>query len=242
MKFGAERNKIAVLAGLALILVYVIFFNSDDDAPRSAPPAASKSASSPPPASGFVPSEPRGPAVPRRASAPSPRARREGVSMEFRPSLKPGKPEDRPDPLTIDPTLRLDLLAKLQNISLEGGERSLFDFSQPPPPKTPEPKIVPQPVKKTVAQAEPAKPVAAAKPPKPKAPPIPLKFYGFASPAENGPKRAFFLDGDEVHVATEGEVVKKRYKVVRIGVNSVVMEDEQFHDQQTLGLVPELKG
>ena len=37
-----------------------------------------------------------------------------------------------------------------------------------------------------------------------------------------------------------GELVKKRYKVVRIGVNSVVVEDTQFKNhQQTLVLQQE---
>jgi hypothetical protein len=51
-----------------------------------------------------------------------------------------------------------------------------------------------------------------------------------------GEKRAFFLDGDDIVVATEGQLIKQRYKVIRIGVNSVVVEDMQFQNQQTLPL------
>jgi len=43
-------------------------------------------------------------------------------------------------------------------------------------------------------------------------------------------------------VAEEGEIIKKRYKVVRIGVNSVVMEDTQFNNTQTLPLQPAPQG
>ena len=50
-------------------------------------------------------------------------------------------------------------------------------------------------------------------------------------------KRAFFLENEDVFVANEGEVVKKRYKVVRISLNSVVMEDTEFKQQQTLPLI-----
>ncbi len=78
--------------------------------------------------------------------------------------------------------------------------------------------------------------VAKAEPPKPPPPPIPLKFYGFVNPLKAGTKRAFFLEGDEIHVAAEGDIIKKRYKVVRIGVNSAVVEDTQFQHQQTLPL------
>ena len=34
----------------------------------------------------------------------------------------------------------------------------------------------------------------------------------------------------------EGDLVKNRYKIVRIGVNSVIVEDIQFKSQQTLPL------
>ena len=44
------------------------------------------------------------------------------------------------------------------------------------------------------------------------------------------------MEGDDIHVVREGEVVKNRYKIVRIGVNSVVVEDLQFKSQQTLPL------
>ena len=50
---------------------------------------------------------------------------------------------------------------------------------------------------------------------------------------------AFFLDGDEISVAAEGDTVKKRYRVVRIGVNSVLMEDMESKRQQSLPLTEE---
>ena len=58
----------------------------------------------------------------------------------------------------------------------------------------------------------------------PQAPPIPLKFYGFASsPGE--PKKIFLKSGEDVFVAGEGEIVDRRYKVIRISPNSVEMQD-----------------
>ena len=55
-------------------------------------------------------------------------------------------------------------------------------------------------------------------------------------------RTAFFLDGEDILVATEGQVVKKRYRVVRIGTSSVVMEDTQSKTQQTLPLQEEAVG
>jgi endonuclease YncB( thermonuclease family) len=80
----------------------------------------------------------------------------------------------------------------------------------------------------------------AAGPPPP--PPIALKYYGFSTARNNGRKVAFFLDGDEISVAGEGETVKKRYRVVRIGVNSVLMEDTESKRQQSLPLTEEQPG
>jgi hypothetical protein len=155
------------------------------------------------------------------------------VLQEFRPSLKPKKPEDRPDPTTVDPTLRLDILAKLNSVTIEGSHRSVFEFGQPPaPPPTKEELNKKPPVPDPMLAARP--PAAPPGPPPP--PPIPLKFFGYVSPASAGSKRAFFLEGDDVHVVNEGDLVKRRYKIVRIGVNSVVVEDTQFKNQQTLPL------
>ena len=60
----------------------------------------------------------------------------------------------------------------------------------------------------------------------PAAPPIPLKFFGFAN--KPGEPRKIFLSsatGEDVWVAGEGEIVDRRYKVVRISPNSVEMQD-----------------
>jgi len=136
------------------------------------------------------------------------------------------------DPASIDPTLRLDLLAKVQSVALQGGERNLFQFGAAPLPKTPEPKVIPKSPAALAAAAESVKPAEAVKP---LPPPIPLKFFGY-SQARPGVKRAFFLDGDDIIVADEGAVVKKRYKILRIGINSVVVEDTEQKREQTLAL------
>ena len=143
--------------------------------------------------------------------------------------------------MTIDPTLRTDLLAKVQAVDVEGGRRNLFAVGQPPPPPLPpEPKIKPKAGSQVAAVAPPTGPPQP--PPEPQAPPITLKYYGYSSARGDNRKRAFFLDGDDILVAAEGETVKKRYRVVRIGVNSVVMEDTQFKHEQTLPLQEEAAG
>ncbi len=67
-----------------------------------------------------------------------------------------------------------------------------------------------------------------------------MKFFGYTTAFKQGNRRAFFLDGDEILVASEGDVLKKRYRVVRISANSVVMEDLDYKAEQTLPLEPQV--
>ncbi|HUS05215.1 MAG TPA: hypothetical protein VMZ52_02895 [Bryobacteraceae bacterium] len=228
MTLGAEPKKVVVLivlGAVAVIVLWVNVFSSADVPAAPARPAVSRPAA---PAVGA--SAPPQNAIVNRTS-------RTRALQEFRPSLKPKKPEDRPDPMAIDPTLRLDLLAKLQKVTVEGNHRNLFDMGQAPPPKgaaqdkdkskTP----APSPILPAPAATAPVTPAAPPPPPK-----IPLKFYGYVNPSAQPGKRAFFLDGEDVHVVTEGEIVKRRYKIVRIGINSVVVEDTENKNQQTIPL------
>lgn len=244
MKLGAEPKKIGIFAGL-IVLAAALHFMGDDGPPRSsgvgksAVPVPVSSPAATPAASGSAGPRTVTPAV--QTVRPNSSRR---VSQEFKPVLRPRRVEDRIDPTTIDPTLRIDLLAKLGDVPIQGGSRPLFEFSAAPPPKAPDPgKIIPG--KAAVAPPKPAfpipsKPVASPVKPgealKPQAPPIPLKFYGFTS-ARAGVKRAFFLENEDVYVANEGEAIKKRYKVVRVNMNSVVMEDLEFKQEQTLPLI-----
>jgi hypothetical protein len=163
-------------------------------------------------------------------------------SEEFHPVLRSKRPEDRIDTTTVDPTLRLDLLAKLEAQEQAGTGRNLFQFGAPPPakveiPKGSEPRVVPKAPSAELAMNAAAKPAQPAGPPPP--PPITLKYYGYSAERGNGRKTAFFLDGEDILVASEGDTVKKRYRVVRIGANSVVMEDVDSKRQQPVPLVAE---
>lgn len=236
MKVGAEPRKLGVLAVLVAAAGYLVYDNVFSAGPASSPAPAAVGTAAPAPAIVQAP-EIRGP-VPR----PERRASARTSLQEFRPSLRPRRGETR-DPGAIDPTLRLDLLARLQQVLVEGGERTLFEFSAAPLPTTPEPKIIPKPGTGATSPAdaeagEETKP-AQTTPSTPPPPPIPLKFFGYTTQARLGVKRAFFLDGDEILVASEGEVVKKRYRVVRVGLNSVVVEDMEHKHEQSLPLEPQ---
>jgi len=71
----------------------------------------------------------------------------------------------------------------------------------------------------------------------PPKPPINLKFFGFASHAGE-PTRIFLAQGDTVFIAYEGQIVDRRYKVLRITPNSVEIEDVLNNNRQTIPLSP----
>ena len=158
------------------------------------------------------------------------------------------RPPKGVEPSSVDPTLHLNALVKLQEVKLEPTVRSLFEISATPPPTAAELKMAAEPARidpfRLVGPRPP--PPDPPKPPTPRAPAIPLKFYGFVNPARPDVKRAFFMDGEEIVVAGEGDLIKKRYKIVRIGVNSAVVQDTQFekaqNKDQTLPLVEEQAG
>lgn len=232
MKLGAEdKKKVRALAVLGVILLgamYYAFFSGPSSTP--APAARSNSAAD----------------LPAIATAPEPQAvrapgRSSARSQEFHPVLRPKRAEDRIDPTSIDPTLKLDLLSRLEQVPPAGSGRNLFQFGAPPPkdlPKGPEPQVV---VARLIgppligpADLLPKPPVKAAEPP-----PVPFspKYYGLATSAANGQKRAFFLDGEDIIIRSEGETIKGQFRLVRIGATQVVVQDTRTKREQTVKIV-----
>jgi hypothetical protein len=236
MKIGVENKRsvwaLVVLAGIAAYLMYTNVFSGPSAAP--APSAKTRA----------VDAIPEAVAVPDAKAAPQRPAVR-AQAQEFRPVLRPKKKEDQIiDIRTVDPTIRLDLLAKVQEVPQAGGERDLFQILKAPPVheaallKGDEPHV-------GKIYGPPAPPPPAPPPVDPGTlppPPIPPKYYGFCTERNNGKKTAYFLDNDEIIQATEGTTLKGRYRVVRIGLNVVVMEDVQSKRRQNLPLEPEMVG
>jgi len=120
---------------------------------------------------------------------------------------------------TLDPTLRFDLLKTSEDVTYKGAGRDIFR-SQAEPPKVAK---IPEPVQSAMPAA----------PPPP--PPINLKFYGFAG-RKDGYKRIFLSQGEDIFVAKEGDIVDRRYRIVKINANSVDVEDVLTNNRQTLPL------
>lgn len=134
--------------------------------------------------------------------------------------------------LGLDPTLRLNQLKAAEDAKYTGSGRNIFqDQTEIEPPDHP----VVQPHN---PNPNPAPPVNPGPPPPP---PITLKFYGFASGA-NEPKRIFLSQGDDIYIAREGEIVARRYRVVKINNNNVEIEDMQFNNKQAIPLSAQAPG
>lgn len=121
---------------------------------------------------------------------------------------------------SLDPELRLGLLESSEGTKYEGTGRNIF---------VPALEAIPKPLP-TDKHPGPQLP-----PPPPPPPPIPLKFFGFASHTGEG-KRIFLAQGEDVFIAEEGQIVDRRYRVVRINPSSVEIEDMLNNNRQTIPL------
>lgn len=123
----------------------------------------------------------------------------------------------------LDPTLHPERMALAENTKYTGTSRNIFSKDSMSPAAI-------SAIEKPIASVRTAVPAG---PPPP--PPIKLKFYGFAT-EQNGQKMVFLLDGEDVFIAKQGDIVDGRYKVVRIESGAVVVDDLSYNNQQTLPL------
>lgn len=122
----------------------------------------------------------------------------------------------------LDPTLHPELMRAAESLAYTGNGRNIFSLYSTP--------VIPKPI----ASARPVAANAGPAPPPPP-PPISLRFYGYAA-EKNGHKRIFLLQGDDIFIASEGDVVDRRYRIGTIGAASVQVEDLPYHNIQTLPL------
>ena len=84
--------------------------------------------------------------------------------------------------------------------------------------------------------------------PQPPPPPPPLtlpsnvKFYGFGTVPIGTPRLAFFTDGEEIYAVAEGEVLMRRFRILRIGNASVEFEEISSGRTSTAPLDEPAKG
>jgi hypothetical protein len=137
----------------------------------------------------------------------------------------------------VDPVLRLDFLERLSRVEAPSRMRNLFEIG---PAEEANGEALP-------VRVIPVKSVAPIAPVSPQVPAvtmptanIPYKYYGFAKPVNSGDaNRGFFMEGDNILVATEGQLIQQRYLVVQLTSSTARLEDTQLKLGETLQLVPE---
>lgn len=142
------------------------------------------------------------------------------------PQPPPTRTSNRRAPLKVDthrldPELDLKRLESSEGTKYEGTGRNIFVPTLEP---------IPHEVAKGLKNEPPPPPPG---PPPP--PPINLKFFGFASHSGE-PKRIFLAQGDNVFIGGEGDIVNRRYRIVRINPTSVEIEDVLNNNRQTIPL------
>ena len=86
-------------------------------------------------------------------------------------------------------------------------------------------------------EAAPVPPAPQGPPPPPPPPPIPFKYRGFANVEKPSSLIAFLADDANHYNVTIGEILMGRYRVSRITLTDVEMEDLQLNRRQTLPLI-----
>ena len=113
-----------------------------------------------------------------------------------------------------NPQIRLGEIERARKTDYKSSGRNPFSPVQAPAP----------PVSHTAAEHEVQGPQLPPPPP-PLTLPSNVKFYGFGSAPIGTPRLAFFTDGEEVYAVAEGEVLMGRFRILRIGNESVQFEE-----------------
>jgi hypothetical protein len=162
-------------------------------------------------------------------SGPAPAASQTGQAGPAKPNMRrtsSGKLVPVIEP-RLDPTLDFDSLHRSEQIKYAGNGRNIFVNGSMP---------IEKPLKNGTDQA--LIPTIAPPPAPPPPPPITLKFFGFANkPGEA--KKVFLVQGEDVFIAGEGDIVDRRYRILHISTTppSVDVEDVLNNNRQSLPMV-----
>lgn len=132
---------------------------------------------------------------------------------------------------TPDPTLRAEAMLRTESLVYTGSGRNIFSATYTPAAAAVNlPRNMPSARPGPMRAAFPQGPVG---PPPP--PPIPLKFFGTAQRGR-GAKQVLLLSGEDVYVASAGDIVARRYKINQIMPFGVQVTDLVNNVTQTLPL------
>ena len=116
-----------------------------------------------------------------------------------------------------NPHIKIEEIARARSAEYRGSGRNPFSsVVQAPPPRAANPE-------KKIENYGPQPPVPTPPPPPPTLPPN-VKFYGYGS-VNGTSRRAYFTDGEWVEILGEGDVLLKRFRIIRIGNANLEFEE-----------------
>lgn len=124
------------------------------------------------------------------------------------------------------PDVHLEALDRAR-VKPEAGERNLFRFRA---------RAAAAPDAARVSRLPPPVPVAAGPPPAPTVPPIALKFIGVVEATEKSQTYAVLRDDRGVYHGREGDIIEGRYRILRIGAESIDLAYVDGRGRQTIRL------
>jgi hypothetical protein len=209
-KGSEDRKKNAAMIGFVLIAAALVYFEY------------------------FYTAAPATPAPVAATQAPAARANNPAPSGNP-PVGAPAKPLGTTS-AALDPTLHMEAMLVTESMEYSGSGRNIFSASSAPVVTIPNPITTARPKPGPAPVVIPCPPNCPPPPPPPPPPAIDLKFFGIET-SSDGTRQAFLLHGDSVFLASPGDVVLRRYRVVSIEAKSIRVEDMQYKDTQTLPLL-----
>jgi len=148
-----------------------------------------------------------------------------------RPVVADTPPNFKDDPLidVDNPQIRMDEIARARKTEYKSSGRNPFS-------------PIPAPAAHPHLDIKHENPGPQQPPPPPPPPPLTLgnlKFYGFGTVPNGSSRVAFLTDCNEVYVEAEGEVLLKRFRILRIGNASLEFEEVSTGRVGTAPLVEE---
>jgi hypothetical protein len=123
-----------------------------------------------------------------------------------------------------DPSLNLAALQRIRKLEYSGTHRNIFSASAPEP---------------VVAQQKAVEPPVQVADPRPVGPPPlepPFRFYGLTTDTLSGRKRAFFTNGDDIWIASEGQMIGPRFRLLSFGNTTAEVEEVATGRRATMRL------
>jgi len=123
-----------------------------------------------------------------------------------------------------NPQLHKDRLERARKSEYKSNGRNIFSAIPPPP-------VVKVDLNKKTEVG-----TVIHDPPPPAPPTLPVKFFGYGNVPNGTSRRAFFTDGEDVYIVSEGEVLMNRFRILKINNASLDFEETSSGRRGTAAL------